>query len=138
MLIDDKRNVSHCHFRRPYAVGVLDLRPVVEETNNQQNDDDDYQMTYLLSLHICTTHETDFSTLHLSLIKKAAPKSSSRQGITVSLALKMIRGDLQQLTKDFPYLINKNTFSVDKLGFPDVILPGVVRNDICDIGIWSI
>lgn len=41
--------------------------------------------------------------------------------------LRFIRGDFQQLKKDFPYLVNKNTVQVDKLGFPDVILPGEGR-----------
>ena len=74
-----------------------------------------------------TTHEQDFGTLHLSLIKKSGPKAGGhKQGVMISFALRFIRGDLQKLRKDFPYLINKNAVLVDKLGFPDVILPGTV------------
>ncbi|XP_019851718.1 PREDICTED: dedicator of cytokinesis protein 2-like isoform X2 [Amphimedon queenslandica] len=134
MLLDDRKNVSHATFRRPYAVGVLDLRTALEETNKEQpDDDDDYQMTYTMSLQICLTHEQDFPTLHTSMIKKlvgSKPSSTKQSGILISMQLRFIRGDFQQLKNDFPYLINKNTVQVDKLGFPDVILPGKDRNDI--------
>ena len=53
--------------------------------------------------------------------------STKQSGIPVSMDLRFIRGDFQQLKKDFPYLVNKNTVQVDKLGFPDVILPGEGR-----------
>jgi hypothetical protein len=132
MLLDDKKNVSNHPFRRPYAVGVLDLKPAVDESNRTQqldDDDDDYQMTYNLPLQICVTNEHDFGTLHLSQIRKSKT-GGSKSGPQVSMALKFISGDLQKLTTDFPYLINKSTTHVDKLGFPEVILPGVVRNDI--------
>lgn len=71
-----------------------------------------------------TAHEADFSTLHLSLIRKAGVKGSEKKSITVSTAIKIIKGDLQKLKKDLAYMINKSTITVDKLGFPDVIFPG--------------
>ena len=61
------------------------------------------------------------------MIKKlvgSKPTSTKQSGILISMQLRFIRGDFQQLKNDFPYLINKNTVQVDKLGFPDVILPG--------------
>ena len=71
-----------------------------------------------------STHEADFSTLHFSLTKKLGVKASGKQNITVSIAAKIIKGDLQKLRKDLAYMINKSTVTVDKLGFPDVIFPG--------------
>ena len=76
------------------------------------------------------THEQEFQTLHTSMIKKligSKGSSTKQSGIPVSMDLRFIRGDFQQLKKDFPYLVNKNTVQVDKLGFPDVILPGEGR-----------
>ncbi len=70
------------------------------------------------------SHEADFSTLHIPLIKKSGVKASDKKSITVSTAVKIIKGDLQKLRKDLAYMINKSTVTVDKLGFPDVIFPG--------------
>ena len=70
------------------------------------------------------SHEADFSNLHMSLIKKSGVKASDKKSISVSTAVKIIKGDLQKLRKDLAYMINKSTVTVDKLGFPDVIFPG--------------
>ena len=76
-----------------------------------------------LLLFISTTHESDFATYHSTLIKKGALKQAQK-GTSVSLSVRPLQGDLEQLRKDFALLINKNTVIVNKLGFPDVILPG--------------
>ena len=60
----------------------------------------------------------------MSLIKKSGVKVSGKQNITVSVAVKIFKGELQKLRKDLSYMINKSTVTVDKMGFPDVILPG--------------
>lgn len=68
------------------------------------------------------------------MIKKLVgpkPSSTKQSGILISMQLRFIRGDFQQLKNDFPYLINKNTVQVDKLGFPDVILPGKGKGFCC-------
>ncbi len=80
---------------------------------------------YYYYTNCSTTHEADFSTLHISLIKKLGVKASGKQSITVSTGVKVLKGDLQRLKKDLAYMINKNTVTVDKLGFPDVIFPGI-------------
>ena len=76
---------------------------------------------YLLSPS--TTHESDFATFHSTLVKKGIPKQAQK-GMSVSFSVKALRGNMEQLRKDFALLINKNTIVVNKLGFPDVILPG--------------
>ena len=73
-----------------------------------------------------TTHESDFATFHSTLVKKGIPKQAQK-GMSVSFSVKALRGNMEQLRKDFALLINKNTIVVNKLGFPDVILPGKCR-----------
>uniref|UniRef100_A0A803YIZ0 Dedicator of cytokinesis 2 n=1 Tax=Meleagris gallopavo TaxID=9103 RepID=A0A803YIZ0_MELGA len=46
------------------------------------------------------------------------------------LSLKMLWGDLNQVRKDHPHLVDRSTVVARKLGFPEVIMPGDVRNDI--------
>lgn len=48
-------------------------------------------------------------------------------GIIVSL--KLLHGDLKQIKEENPLLF-KNMSLTNKLGFPDVIMPGDVRNDL--------
>uniref|UniRef100_A0A8C0ULU4 Dedicator of cytokinesis protein 2-like n=1 Tax=Cyanistes caeruleus TaxID=156563 RepID=A0A8C0ULU4_CYACU len=50
------------------------------------------------------------------------------QGLWVSL--KMLWGELSQVRKDHPHLVDRSTAVARKLGYPEVIMPGDVRNDI--------
>lgn len=40
------------------------------------------------------------------------------------LSLKMLWGDLNQVRKDHPHLVDRSTVVARKLGFPEVIMPG--------------
>lgn len=45
------------------------------------------------------------------------------------ISLKMLHGELRTIREDNPILF-KNVSLTSKLGFPDVIMPGDVRNDL--------
>ncbi|MGH0129823.1 UNVERIFIED_CONTAM: hypothetical protein FKN15_039782 [Acipenser sinensis] len=64
----------------------------------------------------------------------------SSVGFTVSLlvtglwvSLKLLPGDLAQVQKDFPHLVDRGTAVVRKMGFPEIILPGKVAIPIEDV-----
>uniref|UniRef100_A0A8C2ZY58 Dedicator of cytokinesis 5 n=1 Tax=Cyclopterus lumpus TaxID=8103 RepID=A0A8C2ZY58_CYCLU len=46
------------------------------------------------------------------------------------VTLKLLSGDLAQVRKDYPHFVDRSTAIVRKMGFPEIILPGIVRNDI--------
>uniref|UniRef100_A0A8C7MTM6 Dedicator of cytokinesis 5 n=1 Tax=Oncorhynchus kisutch TaxID=8019 RepID=A0A8C7MTM6_ONCKI len=46
------------------------------------------------------------------------------------VTLKLLPGDLSQVRKDYPHFVDRTTAIVRKMGFPEIILPGYVRNDI--------
>uniref|UniRef100_A0A671X5M8 Dedicator of cytokinesis 5 n=1 Tax=Sparus aurata TaxID=8175 RepID=A0A671X5M8_SPAAU len=46
------------------------------------------------------------------------------------VTLKLLPGDLAQVRKDYPHFVDRSTAIVRKMGFPEIILPGNVRNDI--------
>uniref|UniRef100_A0A8C5H884 C2 DOCK-type domain-containing protein n=1 Tax=Gouania willdenowi TaxID=441366 RepID=A0A8C5H884_GOUWI len=46
------------------------------------------------------------------------------------VTLKLLAGDLAQVRKDYPHFVDRSTAIVRKMGFPEIILPGNVRNDI--------
>lgn len=47
----------------------------------------------------------------------------------ILISMKMLHGQLSQIKEDNPLLF-KNISLTNKLGFPDVIMPGDVRNDL--------
>uniref|UniRef100_A0A8D2Q4I0 Dedicator of cytokinesis 2 n=1 Tax=Varanus komodoensis TaxID=61221 RepID=A0A8D2Q4I0_VARKO len=46
------------------------------------------------------------------------------------VTMKMLVGDITQIRKDYPHLVDRTTVVARKLGFPEIIMPGDVRNDI--------
>uniref|UniRef100_A0A8C2KWU3 Dedicator of cytokinesis 3 n=1 Tax=Cyprinus carpio TaxID=7962 RepID=A0A8C2KWU3_CYPCA len=56
------------------------------------------------------------------------PNSSSLAGLIISLQL--LRGDMEQVRRENPMIFNRGVAITRKLGFPDVIMPGDIRNDL--------
>ncbi|XP_036078774.1 dedicator of cytokinesis protein 1 isoform X3 [Rousettus aegyptiacus] len=46
------------------------------------------------------------------------------------VTLKLLPGDIHQIRKEFPHLVDRTTAVARKTGFPEIIMPGDVRNDI--------
>uniref|UniRef100_A0A8B9DB20 Dedicator of cytokinesis 1 n=1 Tax=Anser cygnoides TaxID=8845 RepID=A0A8B9DB20_ANSCY len=46
------------------------------------------------------------------------------------VTLKLLPGDIHQIRKEFPHLVDRSTAVARKMGFPEIIMPGDVRNDI--------
>ena len=75
--------------------------------------------------HSSTNHESDFALFHNSIIKRTAGKGGQKPGCAIQLSLKAFHGELAQLRRDFPVTLTQNMVIVNKLGFADVILPGI-------------
>uniref|UniRef100_A0A4W6FC61 Dedicator of cytokinesis 1 n=1 Tax=Lates calcarifer TaxID=8187 RepID=A0A4W6FC61_LATCA len=80
---------------------------------------------------------TDIITVHCSAFAftpsspNSAPllfASNASPGLWVTL--KLLPGDIHQIRKDFPHLVDRSTAVARKMGFPEIIMPGDVRNDI--------
>lgn len=52
----------------------------------------------------------------------------SNPGLWVTM--KALVGDIVQIRKEYPHLVDRSTVVARKLGFPEIIMPGDVRNDI--------
>uniref|UniRef100_A0A663MEE6 Dedicator of cytokinesis 5 n=1 Tax=Athene cunicularia TaxID=194338 RepID=A0A663MEE6_ATHCN len=89
-----------CGLRRPFGVAVMDITDII----HGKVDDEEKQ------------HFIPFHATFLFL------------GLWVSL--KLLPGDLAQVQKDFSHLVDRSTAVARKMGFPEIILPGDVRNDI--------
>uniref|UniRef100_H3BDM0 Dedicator of cytokinesis 2 n=1 Tax=Latimeria chalumnae TaxID=7897 RepID=H3BDM0_LATCH len=107
--------------RRPFGVAVMDITDIIK---GKVESDEEKQ--YFIPFHPVTA-ENDF--LHTLLNKVIVTKSDSGgQGLWVTM--KMLIGDIIQIRKDYPHLVDRTTVVARKLGFPEIIMPGDVRNDI--------
>uniref|UniRef100_A0A8C2EW81 Dedicator of cytokinesis 2 n=1 Tax=Cyprinus carpio TaxID=7962 RepID=A0A8C2EW81_CYPCA len=46
------------------------------------------------------------------------------------VTMKALVGDIVQIRKEYPHLVDRSTVVARKLGFPEIIMPGDIRNDI--------
>jgi dedicator of cytokinesis protein 3 len=113
-------------YRRPYGVGILPLTDLKQFDNTLEPEERES------TFKIFSCEEKDFYQLHELIIKKNTSKFNpintvgSNYGIAVSLRL--IQGGLGQAQIDQPMLFQGTI--TRKMGFPDVVLPGDVRNDL--------
>ncbi|XP_042695452.1 dedicator of cytokinesis protein 2-like isoform X2 [Centrocercus urophasianus] len=108
--------------RRPFGISVMDITDI---TKGKCESDEDKQ--HFIPVHLAAA-ENDF--LHSMIRKAVEGKDINHKGQGFWLSLKMLWGDLNQVRKDHPHLVDRSTVVARKLGFPEVIMPGDVRNDI--------
>ncbi|KAA8588915.1 hypothetical protein FQN60_010260 [Etheostoma spectabile] len=121
--------------RRPFGVAVMDISDLIKgkiECDEEKQFFIPFFPYVLFSPSI--THksslvvaENDF--LHTLLNKVTASRGDSAgQGLWVTM--KALVGDIVQIRKEYPHLVDRSTVVARKLGFPEIIMPGDVRNDI--------
>uniref|UniRef100_A0AAQ6AIW6 Dedicator of cytokinesis 1 n=1 Tax=Amphiprion ocellaris TaxID=80972 RepID=A0AAQ6AIW6_AMPOC len=101
--------------RRPFGVAVMDVTDII--TGKMDDEDKQHFIPFHLILLLMT-----FSRFFPFLTLIAPP------GLWVTL--KLLPGDIHQIRKDFPHLVDRSTAVARKMGFPEIIMPGDVRNDI--------
>lgn len=120
-------------FRRPFGVGVLPLSLLLSNSGSTENLIETEEKEHSFRLYQC--EEKDFHQLHEMLIKKTSGKCSpiSGSGLNnsygIGISVKMIHGDLLQARQEQPILFQGAAIT-RKMGFPDIIFPGEVRNDL--------
>jgi len=113
------------YFKRPLGVAVLNIGEML--TSNSSGGDE-REFTF----RVFQADEKDFCQLHDTLIRKQNSKYSplsSHPNYGIVISLRILDGDLRQVREENP-LAFKNVSSTKKMGFPDVIMPGHVRNDL--------
>ncbi|XP_014256869.1 dedicator of cytokinesis protein 3 isoform X2 [Cimex lectularius] len=110
-------------FKRPHAVAVLNIGDAVTGSNAEERE---------FSFKAYQTEDKDFHQLHEFIIRKQTNKYSPLSGqpnYGIVISLRVLHGELAQVREENPLLL-KNITLTKKLGFPDVIMPGDVRNDL--------
>ncbi|XP_056625482.1 LOW QUALITY PROTEIN: dedicator of cytokinesis protein 2 [Triplophysa dalaica] len=107
--------------RRPFGVAVMDISDIIKGKTEC-----DEEKQYFIPFHPVIA-ENDF--LHTLLNKLTTSRGDSGgQGLWVTM--KALVGDIVQIRKEYPHLVDRSTVVARKLGFPEIIMPGDIRNDI--------
>ncbi|XP_050829832.1 dedicator of cytokinesis protein 2-like isoform X1 [Serinus canaria] len=111
--------------RRPFGISVMDITDITKGTC-----DSDEDKQHFIPVHLVAA-DGDF--LHNMIRKAVEGKDINHKGQGLWVSLKVLWGDLSQVKKDHPHLVDRSTAVARKLGYPEVIMPGKhgdVRNDI--------
>ncbi|KAL0974067.1 hypothetical protein UPYG_G00214930 [Umbra pygmaea] len=113
--------------RRPFGVAVMDISDIIKG-KIECDEEKQYFIPFVPVLQ-----ENDF--LHSMLNKVTASRGDSGgQGLWVTM--KALVGDIVQIRKEYPHLVDRSTVVARKLGFPEIIMPGDIRNDIY-LTLWA-
>ncbi|XP_045890116.1 dedicator of cytokinesis protein 5 isoform X2 [Micropterus dolomieu] len=128
--------------RRPFGVAVMDITDIA----HGKIDDEDKQHFIPFQQIAMETYIRQRQLIMSPLIpsrvigenepltavfnKVIATREVNHKGQGLFVTLKLLPGDLAQVRKDYPHLVDRSTAIVRKMGFPEIILPGNVRNDI--------
>lgn len=107
------------HLRRPFGVAVLDLTPIKSNPNDFGNSID---MNILL-------HDKDCLDSFLRRVLVNRESRETMDGRTINVSVEILHGDIKQIKEDYAHIVRNMTFA-RKMGFPEVILPGDIRNDL--------
>ncbi|XP_049995498.1 dedicator of cytokinesis protein 3 [Alexandromys fortis] len=125
LLNDSKKGPAHLHYRRPYGCAVLSILDVLQSLTELKEEKD-----FVLKVYTCN-NENEWTQIHENIIRKSSTKysaPSASHGLIISLQL--FRGDMEQIRRENPMIFNRGLAITRKLGFPDVIMPGDIRNDL--------
>ncbi|XP_035235393.1 dedicator of cytokinesis protein 5 isoform X1 [Anguilla anguilla] len=128
--------------RRPFGVAVMDITDIA----HGKSDDEDKQHFIPFQQIAMETYIRQRQLIMSPLIpsrvigenepltavfnKVIATREVNHKGQGLFVTLKLLPGDLAQVQKDYPHFVDRSTPIVRKMGFPEIILPGNVRNDI--------
>ncbi|XP_059611933.1 dedicator of cytokinesis protein 1 isoform X1 [Phlebotomus argentipes] len=104
--------------RRPFGVAAIDLTPIIKKPEDFKNNLD-------LPFILCEKENLD-TTLKKLINNKDVGKIDSKLAVSVEV----LHGDIKQIREDYPHLVHGNVPIARKMGFPEVIFPGDVRNDM--------
>ncbi|XP_022091656.1 dedicator of cytokinesis protein 1-like isoform X3 [Acanthaster planci] len=107
--------------RRPFGVCAMNISDIL---SGRIETDEDKQ--HFLPFQASTGEDS----LDSMVRKVVVAREINHKGQGIWVGLKMMPGDIKQVWKDYPHLMDSKTAIAKKMGFPEVIMPGDVRNDV--------
>ncbi|KAF8891672.1 C2 domain in Dock180 and Zizimin proteins-domain-containing protein [Infundibulicybe gibba] len=125
-------NDPPAQFRRPFGCAILELTQLSKMASGQS--DVTPTREYTMPIFI-PTNEASFSMIHQNIISnntKEFEKSPRAEMLAVSV--KIFRGNADTIVRENTALLHDTPHTL-RLGFPDVVFPGDVRNELY-IKLW--
>ncbi|KAG8997177.1 hypothetical protein FRB93_000463 [Tulasnella sp. JGI-2019a] len=120
------------NFRRPFACAVVELQQLAKMVAGQ----DSGTARELTMPIFVPTNEASYSTLHQDLIAgKTKEYEKSTRAEMLVISVKAFHGDSTTIVRENPSILHEAPLTA-RLGFPDVVFPGDVRNEVY-IKLWS-
>ncbi|XP_049862449.1 dedicator of cytokinesis protein 1 isoform X3 [Schistocerca gregaria] len=110
--------------RRPWGVAAMDITLFL--CGKMESDEEKHHFIPFLQ---CAERDNLDGTLRRILLLKEVPQRDHK-GHGLWISLKLLHGDIKQVREENPHLVLGNVAVARKMGFPEVILPGDVRNDL--------
>ncbi|XP_019762944.2 dedicator of cytokinesis protein 2 isoform X3 [Dendroctonus ponderosae] len=114
------RKTSYESMRRPCGVAAMDVTSCMHSKV-----DTDLEKEFAVPFVSCEKDNLD-QTLRKIITKERIEHKNP----ALFVSMKLLRGDLKQVREENPHLVLGNVSRARKMGFPEVILPGDVRNDL--------
>ncbi|ESO92727.1 hypothetical protein LOTGIDRAFT_232874 [Lottia gigantea] len=106
--------------RRPFGVAAMDISEIIAGTKEFNED-----QQHFIPFQQCGEEYMD------SVVKKViVAKDINHKGQGLWVSMKLLPGDIKHVQEEFPHVITQGCSFARKIGFPEVIMPGDVRNDI--------
>ncbi|KAI0082009.1 cytoplasmic protein [Panus rudis PR-1116 ss-1] len=120
-------------FRRPFGCAILELtqlKKMVEEGLEVSSTREHNMPIYV------PTHEATFSMLHQDILNRNTKEyEKSPRAESIAVSIKVFYGDADTIIRENTSLLQDTPLSL-RLGFPDVVFPGDVRNELY-VKLWS-
>ncbi|KAG1690288.1 Dedicator of cytokinesis protein 1 [Nymphon striatum] len=110
--------------RRPFGVAVMDVSDII---NGSVDYDEDKQ--HFVPFLQCGERDFLENVIRKMIsVKDMSQKEHKGQGLWI--CVKLLPGDWKQCKEENPHIFTSNTSIACKMGFPEIILPGDIRNDL--------
>ncbi|KAG7446416.1 cytoplasmic protein [Guyanagaster necrorhizus] len=120
-------------FRRPFGCAILELTQLGQIAT--EGGSVSAMREYSMPIYV-PTNEVAFSMIHQNIINNAAKKfEKSSRAEMLAVSVKAFRGDTITVVKENTSLLQDIPQTL-RLGFPDVVFPGDVRNELY-VKLWS-
>ncbi|OCH91820.1 cytoplasmic protein [Obba rivulosa] len=130
---DTLRGDVPTQFRRPFGCAILELT----QLNAMAAEKTEVSSTreHTMSIYV-PTNEATFSILHQDILNKNTKEfEKSPRAEMMAVSIKIFYGDAETIVRENTSLLQDIPLSL-RLGFPDVVFPGDVRNDVY-VKLWS-
>ncbi|KZT56696.1 hypothetical protein CALCODRAFT_483819 [Calocera cornea HHB12733] len=121
------------YFRRPFGCAVLELSQLTKMSADRS--DTSNMREHVMPIFV-PVNEGGFSTLHQEIIASRTKEfDRSPRADRLGVNIKVFYGDVKTIIRENPSLLHDTPITY-RLGFPDVVFPSDVRNDVY-IKLWS-